>query len=307
MRIKTKTFLSITILLMGLTLVPLFFIKAGTGVSLYLSPSESNYKVGDLINVSVMVNTGDETINAIKATLNFSENLEVQNVSKSGSIFGLWAEDPSYDNTAKTISFGGAGAGTTYKGSAGKLISVTLKTKKAGEGKIEFGSSIVKYGATTIGVNSSAGGIYTINVPCICSSWQSKGCGEGDCSSIQQLQTKTCTPSGCGIESRCVEDSSCIKTPLIEKEETIEESAPKSEEIIGESVEEIVISAKQSAEEKIGPTEEKRIQEGLLASLAMVWGGTSQLATIIMITILCLTALIFIGIKEWMLLQKKKQ
>ncbi|GAI22051.1 unnamed protein product, partial [marine sediment metagenome] len=52
--------------------------------------------------------------------------------SKSGSILGLWIEDPSYDNSLRTISFGGAGAGTTYKGSAGRIISIIFKAEKAG-------------------------------------------------------------------------------------------------------------------------------------------------------------------------------
>jgi hypothetical protein len=259
MTINTLKNLVILLILIGLTFVPLSFAGAASGVSLFLTPAEGNYKVGDSINVSVMINTGEETINAVKATLNFSENLEVQNVSKSGSILGLWVEDPSYDNTAKTISFGGAGAGTTYKGSAGKLISVTLKAKEAGERKIEFTSSSVKYGAATIEVKSASGGSYTVTV---------------------------LTP-----QPRIEEET---QGPVLMPEETAEEPTPAEEEIIEE-----VATPEVAARETI-------TQQSLLASMAVVWGGGSQLGVLIVIIVIGLLALVYFGFKEWKLFQKKK-
>jgi len=281
---KFKTFLVAFTILAGLVFIPLHFVTADSGVSLYVTPSSGNYNVGDSINVSVKVNTKGETINAVKATLSFNENLKVKSISKSGSILGLWIEDPSYDNSSRKISFGGAGAGTTYKGSAGKIISITFKAEKAGKGTISFSSSSVKYGATTIDVGSTTGGSYTIKVSCNCTSWQDKACGGNDCSSERRFQTRTCTPSGCALESHCVADSSCVSAPLVEGEEEEEEE------------EEIVILP-----------EKKVVPKGWLASLAMVWGGTSQLTLIIVIGILSIIALVFIGIKELRVLQKKRK
>ena len=203
---RFKTFLVTFTILAGLVSIPLSFAKADSGVSLYVTPSSGNYNIGNLINVSVKVNTEGETINAVKATLSFNENLKVQSISKSGSILGLWIEDPSYDNSLRTISFGGAGSGTTYKGSAGKIISITFKAEKAGKGTINFSSNSVKYGATTVAVDSTTGASYTINVSCNCTSWQNKACGENDCSPDQRFQTRTCTPSGCALENRCIDD-----------------------------------------------------------------------------------------------------
>lgn len=53
--------------------------------------------------------------------------------------------------------------------------------------------------------------MYIKVVPCNCTSWQNIGCGQGGCASNQMYQTRTCTPSGCDIESRCVPDSSCTQ------------------------------------------------------------------------------------------------
>jgi hypothetical protein len=163
--LKFKKSLGVLIILVGLVFIPLSFVGADSGTSLYLTPSSGSYNVGSLINVSLEINTGTETVNAVKASLSFNENLEVQSISKSGSILGLWMEEPSFDNSARTISFGGAGSGTTYTGPAGKLIMITFKVKNSGEGVINFTSSLVKYGGTTIEVKSASGGNYATNVP----------------------------------------------------------------------------------------------------------------------------------------------
>ncbi len=293
--LKSKKSLGSLIILVGLAFVPLSFVGADPGVSLYLTPSSGSYNVGNLINVSVKVNTGDETINAIKATLSFNEKLEVQGISKSGSIFGLWIEEPSYDNSLRTISFGGAGIGTSYKGSGGTIISITFKVEKAGKGIISFSSSLVKYGATTIDVDSATGGSYTINIPCICTSWQDKDCGGDDCSSDQRFQTRNCTPSGCALESRCIDDSSCVSQPPIEGEEEEEEEEIKKEE----------------PETPVKKGEPMSVRElprvSLLAGLGEALKEISQSTSLTIIMILCLIGLIFIGVKEWRLFQKKKK
>ncbi|MCD6412206.1 hypothetical protein J7K91_00795, partial [bacterium] len=53
--------------------------------------------------------------------------------------------------------------------------------------------------------------------PCICekwSSWENKGCGEGNCLETQRLQERfrVCNPPGCDIEkqTQCVNDPACI-------------------------------------------------------------------------------------------------
>ena len=45
---------------------------------------------------------------------------------------------------------------------------------------------------------------------CTCDpSWTNGSCGGGGCSSAQRNQTRSCTPSGCDTQSRCIADSSC--------------------------------------------------------------------------------------------------
>jgi hypothetical protein len=44
---------------------------------------------------------------------------------------------------------------------------------------------------------------------CSCTSWQDLGCGQGSCAADEMLQTRTCTPSGCNSQSRCVSSPIC--------------------------------------------------------------------------------------------------
>ncbi len=46
-------------------------------------------------------------------------------------------------------------------------------------------------------------------IGCSCGSWKDGACGVGGCSSTQRQQTRTCIPSGCSAQSRCVADASC--------------------------------------------------------------------------------------------------
>jgi hypothetical protein len=44
---------------------------------------------------------------------------------------------------------------------------------------------------------------------CSCASWTNGSCGGGSCSATQRQQTRTCTPSGCDSQTRCVSDVTC--------------------------------------------------------------------------------------------------
>ena len=71
--------------------------------------------------------------------------------------------------------------------------------------------------STAITIKGVGGGktktaTYTLTVnpkPCTCSSWTSGTCGAGGCGIMQRQQTRSCTPSGCDVTSRCVDDSTC--------------------------------------------------------------------------------------------------
>jgi len=85
-------------------------------------------------------------------------------------------------------------------------------------------------------------------------------------------------------------------------------SAPvkeKGTEKVTETVTEEPTAEVQVTEEKI--VKEATPQTNLLADLSVAWGGTGQMTIVIMVMVLCLIALIFIGLKEWKAMQKRKK
>ena len=49
----------------------------------------------------------------------------------------------------------------------------------------------------------------TTTTICSCTPWTDVSCGGGACSGNQMLQSRTCSPSGCESEGRCIQDPTC--------------------------------------------------------------------------------------------------
>jgi len=249
--------------------------------SIYVSPAQASKEIGDIFDITVKVNPSGQKVCVVEGKMILTK-LSCQKVTTGSGISAQTS--PSCDDLSFLLGI--QGCTTSEK----TLFTVRVKTKSAGFGTAEFtGVDIIGEGASIS--STSSGGSYAItSTPsCDCTSWQDKACGGNDCSAEQQFQTRTCTPSGCALESRCVDDSSCVSVPLVEGEEVEGEEEEKEEE-------EMVILP-----------EEKVIRESWLAGLAMVWGGTSQLTLIIVIGILSIIFLVFIGAREWKLFQKKRK
>lgn len=152
--------------LFSVCLVMLPFIAKAASASLYLSPSTGTYTVGNTFSVVAKVNTGGSAINTAQGTLVFDTNaFEVQGVSKSGSIFTLWTQEPGYSNSAGTVDFGGGVPNPGFTGSSGTIITVTLKVKTNGMGNITWSSGAVlaNDGLGTNILSSMGGGNYTLS------------------------------------------------------------------------------------------------------------------------------------------------
>ncbi len=124
----------------------LFFcrIQVAQAASMYFSPSSKNVNVGDIIKVSVLLNTESEAVNNAEANINFpSDKLEIVSITK-GSVFSLWVEEPSFSNGVGTASFNGGIPTPGYEGSGGNLVSITFRAKKSGTASIYFASGAVR-------------------------------------------------------------------------------------------------------------------------------------------------------------------
>ena len=132
--------------------------------SLYLAPSGGNYAINKTFNVSVRVNSGGQVINAAEGTISYDTNLlDVTGVSKGGSIFPFWTAEPGH--SGGTIRFGGGLPPPGYNGTGGTIITVTFKTKRAGDAVVRFtgGAVLASDGKGTNILGSMGSAKYTIS------------------------------------------------------------------------------------------------------------------------------------------------
>jgi hypothetical protein len=129
--------------LLILLLVFFLFFSPAYAADLTFSPLSGSCDVGKSFSVNVVVSSPGQAINAISGIVSFSDNLEVIELSQSGSIIKLWAQDPFYSNATKAVNFEGIIFNPGFSGSFGKVITIGFKAKNSGIGKIIFSSAAV--------------------------------------------------------------------------------------------------------------------------------------------------------------------
>ena len=64
-------------------------------------------------------------MNAASGVISFpADKLEVVSLSKTGSVFTLWVQEPSFSNSAGTINFEGIVLNPGFIGAAGKTPTI---------------------------------------------------------------------------------------------------------------------------------------------------------------------------------------
>ena len=144
----------------------LFFFSASSvsAATLQLNPSTGSYSSGQTFTTSVRVQPDGKSINAVEATLKFDPAvLSVVSVSKTGSAFSLWTVEPTFSNTAGTVTFGG-GSQTPFS-TASNLFSVTWRAVKDGSATVSFNNAsvLLNDGKGTDVYQSSASANFTIS------------------------------------------------------------------------------------------------------------------------------------------------
>ena len=150
-----------------LLLVTLWFVSFGiaNAATMQVAPSTGVYQAGATFSVDVQVRTNGAPINAAEGTLKFNPNeLSVVSVNRASSIFNLWIAEPSFSNSAGTISYSG-GVPSGYTGTVGRVLTVTFRTKGAGSPRVSFtnGSVLANDGRGTNVLTSMNGGTYTVS------------------------------------------------------------------------------------------------------------------------------------------------
>ncbi|MBI5221906.1 MAG: hypothetical protein HY980_00180, partial [Candidatus Magasanikbacteria bacterium] len=109
--------------------------------NIYFSPSSGAYAVDSIVPVAIYVSSTDQAMNAASGVINFPQDkLEVASLSKTGSIFSLWVQEPTFSNSAGRVNFEGIALNPGFTGDSGKLITVNFRVKAAGVAALNFAS-----------------------------------------------------------------------------------------------------------------------------------------------------------------------
>jgi hypothetical protein len=147
------------------TAIAAFFLVASSlilnyanAATLQLSPGSGSYSAGQTFTSALRVNPAGKSVNAVEATLRFDPAvLSVVSVTKDGSAFSLWTVEPSFSNTAGTITFGG-GSPSPFSATS-NIINVTFRAVREGTASVSFSDASVLAAdglGTNVYQNSSA-------------------------------------------------------------------------------------------------------------------------------------------------------
>lgn len=141
----------------------LLFCSAALAANVALSPSTGSYNAGQTFTVAVRAIPNGSNINAVETTLRFDPALlSVVSISKDGSAFSLWTTEPTFSNSAGTISFGG-GSPAPFSASS-NLVNITFRAVANGAAAVTFGqtSILAADGRGTDVFQSATNGSFTI-------------------------------------------------------------------------------------------------------------------------------------------------
>jgi hypothetical protein len=116
-----------------------------SAATLQINANSTILSAGDTTTLHVVVNTDGVAINNAEAAINFPNDLfDVVSISKTGSIFSLWVEDPAFSNSAGIITFNGGLPTPGFMGVQGSVVSIVVRAKKAGQAEFVFSGAAVR-------------------------------------------------------------------------------------------------------------------------------------------------------------------
>lgn len=128
-----KSVFRVFILFLFFSAVPFISSAQQLGASLYIAPLAENPRAGSNFTVTIKVDSLGQPINAGRGILTFNKDkLEIINISKIGSVFNLWVEEPNFSNLEGTLKFQGGVPKPGFIGNGGAVLHVIFKAKAPG-------------------------------------------------------------------------------------------------------------------------------------------------------------------------------
>lgn len=130
-------------LLFGIGFIAFFGINEVEAAIMYMNVDKETAIVGDTLMVDVLINSEGQSINAAEATIEFPQNiLKVTELSKEGSIFNFWLEEPAFSNDEGRISFIG-GSSSGFSGQSLQVLTIMFEVIGGGSGDVIFSDGAV--------------------------------------------------------------------------------------------------------------------------------------------------------------------
>jgi hypothetical protein len=112
--------------------------------TLYFSSIASGKSVGSTFAVNVYAASPEASAAAFSGLISYpASQLEITSLSKDGSVITFWVQEPTFSNSAGTVSFEGVTPNPGFVGSAGKLLTLNFRVKAGGSSQLVFLSGSV--------------------------------------------------------------------------------------------------------------------------------------------------------------------
>jgi len=110
--------------------------------SLYLRPAQGVFVVGGTLDVGVYLNTGGNSVNAVRVDLTFPpDKMQVVSPSIGKSLVSFWVVQPTFSNSNGTISFQGGVPAPGINTTDGLISNITLRITNIGPAALSIGDS----------------------------------------------------------------------------------------------------------------------------------------------------------------------
>jgi hypothetical protein len=168
--LKTSRFVAISVFVVLICLIFVFSpLRAEAAASIYISPPSGTFAVGGTFNISVFVNTGGQSINAIKADMSFPpDKLQIISPSAGKSFVSVWVNQPSYSNADGNLTFEGGIPNPGINTDAGLISTITFRVKSTGMAAVKILDSshvFLNDGRGTDILGQISDGIYYLTLP----------------------------------------------------------------------------------------------------------------------------------------------
>ena len=131
----------------GIFVASLFFFGCSyaNAATLQINSNSNTLSAGETATLYVVLNSEGVAVNNAEATISFPTTLfDVVSISKVGSVFSLWVEEPYFSNASGVISFNGGVPTPGFNGSQGPVVSIVVRAKSTGQANFAFASAAVR-------------------------------------------------------------------------------------------------------------------------------------------------------------------